>query len=222
MHNTPVGASHFGRMVRLVVVPLLTALVAALVLASSATAGQERTAGSIAGAKDPLLLTTAVPVHGVAEDGTVFNGIFRLKRFDARDGVLYAVGKLEGVLGASKVHKNVRLPVTGAVSEPNPATGTTGIEGPSGFRQQPVPTPGACDLLTLALGPLDLDLLGLRVALDEVNLLLEAIPGAGNLVGNLLCAVAGLLDPGPIGLPGLIQGLLDAIANLLNGLLGGL
>jgi hypothetical protein len=60
------------------------------------------------------------------------------------------------------------------------------------------------------------------VALDEVNLLIEAIPGAGNLLGNLLCAVAGLLDPGPIGLPGLIQGLLDAIANLLNGLLGGL
>ena len=65
-------------------------------------------------------------------------------------------------------------------------------------------------------------MLGLRVALDEINLLIEAVPGAGNLVGNLLCAVAGLLDPGPVGLPGLVQGLLDAIANLLNGLLGGL
>ena len=146
-------------------------------------------------------------------------GTFELRRFDARDGVLYAVGRLEGTLGGQNAHKNVRLPVMGAVSEPNPPSGITGFNG---IKQQPVPTPGGCDIFTLALGPLDLDLLGLRVALDEVNLLIEAIPGAGNLLGNLLCAVAGLLDPGPVGLPGLVQGLLDAIANLLNGLLGGL
>ena len=81
------------------------------------------------------------------------------------------------------------MPVTGASNE---------RPGPEGFAraQQLPPTPGACDILTLALGPLDLDLLGLRVALDEVNLLIEAIPGAGNLLGNLLCGVAGLLDGG--------------------------
>jgi hypothetical protein len=161
-------------------------------------------------------------VHGIAEDGTEFNGTFALRRFVARDGVLYAVGRLEGQLGDRAVRQIVRLPVNGAVSAPDAGAGISGIRGTSGIRNQPVPTPGACTLLTLALGPLDLDLLGLRVALDEVNLLLEAIPGAGNLLGNLLCSVAGLLDPGPVGLPALVQGLLDAIANLLNGLLGGL
>ena len=52
-----------------------------------------------------------------------------------------------------------------------------------------------CDILHLNLGPLDLDLLGLVIHLDEVVLDIVAESGAGNLLGNLLCAVAGLLDP---------------------------
>ena len=49
------------------------------------------------------------------------------------------------------------------------------------------------------LGPLDLNLLGLRVQLNQVVLDVTAVPGSGNLLGNLLCAVAGLLDgPGPV------------------------
>ena len=156
-----------------------------------------------------------VPVHGVAEDGTVFDGTFELRRFDDRKGVLYAVGRLEGELGDRPVHKNVRLPVNGATNE----LPGQGIVQPHGLvAPQQVPTPGACDILTLNLGPLDLDILGLRVALDEVNLLIEAIPGAGNLLGNLLCAVAGLLNGG--GLGGLLSNLLGAITDLLNGLLG--
>ena len=59
----------------------------------------------------------------------------------------------------------------------------------------PIPTPGACDILNLVLGPIDLNLLGLRVATNEVRLLVEAVPGAGNLLGNLLCAVTNLLNP---------------------------
>jgi hypothetical protein len=41
---------------------------------------------------------------------------------------------------------------------------------------------------------LDLNLLGLKVHLDRVVLDLTAISGPGNLLGNLLCAIAGLLD----------------------------
>ena len=51
-----------------------------------------------------------------------------------------------------------------------------------------------CDILELTLGPLDLDLLGLVVHLDVVHLEIDAEQGPGNLLGNLLCAVAGLLD----------------------------
>ena len=51
---------------------------------------------------------------------------------------------------------------------------------------------------------------------SEVVLLIEAIPGAGNLLGNLLCAVAGLLNGG---LLSELSNLLGAITDLLNALL---
>ena len=52
-----------------------------------------------------------------------------------------------------------------------------------------------CQILNLDLGPLHLDLLGLVVDLSAIQLDVTAVPGSGNLLGNLLCAVAGLLDP---------------------------
>jgi len=167
--------------------------------------------------KGSMLTAAPATVTGVAANGTDFNGTFSLQRFKERGGVIYAVGTLTGTLGDKSVKRHVSLPVTGATSEADAA----------GMRQQigalaPVPTPGACDILTLALGPLNLNLLGLRVALDPVNLLIEAIPGAGNLLGNLLCGVAGLLDGGLLGggLGNLLNNLLASITNLLNGLLG--
>ena len=69
-----------------------------------------------------------------------------------------------------------------------------------------------CDILHLVLGPLDLDLLGLQVHLDRVVLNIVAVSGAGNLLGNLLCAVAGLLDGG-------LSGQLGQLTNLLNQIL---
>ena len=56
-------------------------------------------------------------------------------------------------------------------------------------------TSPTCPILHLDLGPLNLDVLGLQVDLSEVILDITAVPGAGNLLGNLLCAVVGLLDP---------------------------
>jgi hypothetical protein len=55
----------------------------------------------------------------------------------------------------------------------------------------------SCDILFL-------DLLGLEIEIT-------AVPGAGNLLGNLLCAVAGLLDRG---------GPLQGLTNLLNQIFG--
>jgi hypothetical protein len=84
----------------------------------------------------------------------------------------------------------------------------------------PPPEPDVCPILHLELGPLDLNLLGLRVQLNQVVLDVTAIPGPGNLLGNLLCAVAGLLDGFDLGgvLGGLLQNLLDALIRLLEGL----
>ena len=77
----------------------------------------------------------------------------------------------------------------------------------------------SCGILLLDLGPLHLDLLGLVVDLNEVVLDITGQTGSGNLLGNLLCALTGLLD-----IPGAIAGiinLIDSINNLL-GSIGGL
>ncbi len=71
----------------------------------------------------------------------------------------------------------------------------------------------SCQILHLELGPLDLNLLGLMVHLNKVVLDITAQPGPGNLLGNLLCAVAGLLNG---------NASLRGVANLLNQLLAAL
>ncbi|GAA1122494.1 hypothetical protein GCM10009630_20400 [Kribbella jejuensis] len=85
---------------------------------------------------------------------------------------------------------------------------------------QPPPAPTPCPILHLDLGPLDLNLLGLHVHLNEVILNVEAIPGPGNLLGNLLCAIAGLLDGVDLSgvLGNLLQNLIDALIRLLQSL----
>jgi hypothetical protein len=77
----------------------------------------------------------------------------------------------------------------------------------------------SCGILLLDLGPLHLDLLGLVVDLNEVVLDITGETGSGNLLGNLLCALTGLLD-GAGALAGILN-LLDSINQLL-GSIGGL
>jgi hypothetical protein len=81
----------------------------------------------------------------------------------------------------------------------------TGMSGPNN---------GICQILSLVLGPLDLNLLGLLVHLDQVVLNIDAQSGPGNLLGNLLCAVTGLLDS--VGLEQLVTDLLNRILGLLG------
>jgi hypothetical protein len=71
-----------------------------------------------------------------------------------------------------------------------------------------------CGILSLVLGPLDLNLLGLSISLNQTILYIDAVAGPGNLLGNLLCAVSGLL--GGVGLTGLITHLLNQILGLLG------
>jgi hypothetical protein len=77
--------------------------------------------------------------------------------------------------------------------------------------------PFVCDILFLDLAPLHLDLLGLELDLAQVVLDLDAVSGPGALLGNLLCAVTGLLDVVNVGvfLTGILETLLDAINSLL-------
>ena len=109
----------------------------------------------------------------------------------------------------------VTTDVTNVVGSDILATGGTAATAAA------APTAAAvgCSILDLTIGAIHLNLLGLDVALAQVDLDIVAVPGAGNLLGNLLCAIVNLLN-GPTG-----DAVGTALANLLNtinGLLGGL
>ena len=77
----------------------------------------------------------------------------------------------------------------------------------------------SCQILDLSIGTINLNLLGLIVQLDPVHLNITAQQGSGNLVGNLLCTVAHLLDNNN-GQSSLFGGLLSPIVNLINMIIG--
>jgi hypothetical protein len=63
----------------------------------------------------------------------------------------------------------------------------------------PAVTVSGTNILNLSLGPVNLNLLGLQVILDNCNngpvvVTITAVPGPGNLLGNLLAGLAGLLN----------------------------
>jgi hypothetical protein len=104
------------------------------------------------------------------------------------------------------------LRVVGTVT--NTATGVTTTFTDTAVA--PLQVTGTCEILDLVIGPIHLDLLGLVVDVNQIEINITAEQGPGNLLGNLLCAVAGLLDPGPN--PG--DTLVQQVIALLNQILG--
>jgi len=149
-------------------------------------------ANALAQGGNPNRNRLTVPVEGVVQNGGTLTGSFAISRFAMQDGQLMAVGVLTGTLTSAAfavpqtVVQNISVPVVSATS--------------------------TCEILHLELGPLELNLLGLVVDLNQVVLNITAVQGAGNLLGNLLCAITGLLDGG--------GGLGQALADLLNQLIG--
>ena len=139
-----------------------------------------------------------VPVRGTinAEPAT---GTFNIEKFGVVGNQVRAFGTLTlqqgtGVVNVIATSIPLELPNTKAI-------GAAAV---------------SCDILNLTLGPLDLNLLGLVVHLDRVVLDIRAEPGSGNLLGNLLCAVANLLNG--LNLSTVLQQLVAALNNLLNAL----
>jgi hypothetical protein len=139
----------------------------------------------------PPAPAVAVPVNVTVPGVSSFTGTFDLNRFAVQNGQLVAIGTLTGT--ATNLVTQATQAVNQALTLPVLGTST-----------------GSCSVLHLELGPLDLNVLGLVIHLDKVVLDITAQPGPGNLLGNLLCAVAGLLDNG---------GPLNGIAGLLNNIL---
>jgi len=111
---------------------------------------------------------------------------------------------------ASITHKAGKLVASGRVLDNAGQVLGTFADVPVTLQQQPGQ---ACRILHLDLGPIFLDLLGLQVRTNRIVIDVTAVPGPGNLLGNLLCAIAHLLDDAT----GLNQ--LLALLNQLNGLL---
>ena len=144
-------------------------------------------------------------IVGETSTGRKVTGSFKPKKFIEKDGKIWAKGVIRGefenAAGKTKTFKVKRkVPVKKANGTPLTARAAARAE---------------CDVLNLVLGPLDLNVLGLTVNLNRLVLDIVAVSGAGNLLGNLLCAVAGLLDGG-----GLLSNLLGQITDLLNQILG--
>ena len=166
-----------------------------------------------------------------------FSGTLNISRFAAVDNKLHAIGTISGTLTDSQ--GNVVATGIQAVSLPVTATGGVATAAPTSqpassgravtfakasyetsdqTRNQPAAVAGpaplavqtSCQILNLSIGAIDLNLLGLTVHLNPVLLIVSAVPGAGALLGNLLCAITNLLN----GVGSLIQ-----LAQLLNQLL---
>jgi hypothetical protein len=130
-----------------------------------------------------------IPATGTATRGSTVTQIAsaNVLRFAARRGRLLAITQLRDAAG--QVIATVPIPVL----RPN-----------ARFQQRP-----SCRILHLDLAPIDLNILGLRIQTSRIVLDITAEPGPGNLLGNLLCAIARLLDRSPLQAA-------PAIANRLN------
>ena len=165
--------------------------------AMAASASAATSSGSTGSATNtPSAASLAAPVTGAFTnaDGTgTFAGTFTPTAFTVVNGVLEATGALKGTLtdadGSSlgSVSQTATLPVQTTATAAAPA---------------------ACNVLNLVLGPLNLNLLGLVVTLNEVHLNITAVPGS--LLGDLLCDISNLLNGG---------GALSELSTLLNELL---
>lgn len=175
--------------------------VTAASLATAAALGLSTTAASAATTDTSSRSLAAAPAASVGSitsqvtgtftnaDGTgTFTGTFTPQKFSVVNGVLEATGLLKGTLVDANGTQlaAVSQTVTDTVNTTNAAS-TNAANAPAAL---------SCGVLNLTLGPLNLNLLGLVVQLNQVHLVITAVPGAGNLLGNLLCAVTNLLNGG--------------------------
>ena len=178
----------------------------------------------IASAQDTARLTQVVPMSGTvakggkAFKGKQFTGTYTIDKFVSKGGKLYSVGTLKGKAGSKKINKEgVRLPA--AVAN-NAAAGSSQAHSSQvpPLPLPPLPAGNACSILSLNLAPINLNVLGLVIRTNEIQLRIDAVQGPGNLLGNLLCGITGLLNPATGG-TGVANTPLGQLTQILNALL---
>src|ERR1700742_1670124 len=172
-------------------------------------------AGAAQAQEGPARLTQVVPLTGTAKGGKQFTGTYTIDRFISKGGKVYSVGTVKGTLGNKPVTKqDVRMPAAvGNGAAAARASQVPPVPVPP-LPLPPLPAGNACSILSLDLGPINLNLLGLVVRTNQIQLRIDAVQGAGNLLGNLLCGITGILNPS-----GALAGTpLGQLAQILNAL----
>ena len=176
--------------------------------ASTAQAGARTSAAALV--EDPVAVTPSgsmtAPITGTTADDDAVTGTFTPLKFSKKNGKVFVRGVVSGTITDAEAATSRTFTVIRK-------TRVLRINGEPARARTTTAAIAECEVLDLVLGPLHLDLLGLVIDLNRIKLNITAVPGPGNLLGNLLCAVAGLLDGG-------LQGLLGRLVRLLNRILG--
>ena len=130
----------------------------------------------------------SIPIAGTASTGGAFAGTLTITRFIQHNGTVYAVGTVVGNVAGSAT-----TAVTAVVI--------------------PITADPTCPILHLHTGAISLDVLGLTVNIAPITIDISAQSGAGNLLGNLLCDIANLLNN-----PAALTSALNQLLSLLSGL----
>lgn len=173
-----------------------------------------------------------LPVAGTFGAGGEFKGTISISRFEQRAGKIVAIGMVSGVL--SRANRPMGTAVAGEIAWPvtvQSGSVTLAAARGSDHLNGPTSTPGVravsmravqaqtCQVLNLALAPVNVDLLGAQVALGPVTLDVSGTPGTP--LGDLVCEASELIG-NVAGVVNLVNNLLALLLGLLGGLTGGI
>jgi hypothetical protein len=204
------------------VVVLSTALAVVSVIPTSAQAPQASAA-------------VTVPASGTFARGGEFTGTITINRFEYRDNQIVAIGMVTGTLSrggrtlGSAVVGQVTWPVAvkaggqvlagGRIRESGAVTPiSSSRDTGSAFRMFTVQAE-ACQVVDVALGAINVDVLGAVLALSPVTLNLSGLTSGP--LGALVCEASELLN-NVVALVGVLNSILGLLTGLLGGLTGGL
>jgi len=125
-------------------------------------------------------------------------GNLSFTNFAVQNGKIVGTGNIVlPVKDAQGSMTNVNAPFTATLTMPTSSSTTAAVP--------------AVPILNLDIQPIHLDVLGLVVQTNEIQLKISAQPGPDNLLGNLLGGVANLLDGTPAGLTNAVNALNNGI-----------
>lgn len=171
-------------------------------------------------------------VTGTAPLAGTFDGTLAVNRFETRGNQIVAIAFVSGTL--TQRNGTVGTALVGEIAVPLTvrAGGVTAVKSSSTSQPQlrriafarNAATPElalvqatACPVVDLVLGPFDVNVLGVDVAIQPVDI--QLVGEEGTPLGSLVCQVNALIG-NVAGLVGVVNGILNLLISLLGGLGG--